>query len=97
MTEWQRPLPRPDNVTGPYWEAAARGELLIQRCPACGHRQFYPRALCTACGHGGGTDSDSTTPLVLTSPRALNATAAPLLPPYGRHMSPCQPPPTFRP
>ena len=48
--EWLRPLPRPDNVTAPYWEAAARGELLIQRCPACGHRQFYPRALCTVCG-----------------------------------------------
>jgi uncharacterized OB-fold protein len=47
---WERPLPRPDNVTAPYWEAAARGELLIQRCPACGHRQFYPRAVCTACG-----------------------------------------------
>jgi uncharacterized protein len=47
---WQRPLPRPDNVTAPYWEAATRGELLIQRCPACGQRQFYPRALCTACG-----------------------------------------------
>jgi len=48
--EWLRPLPRPDNVTAPYWEAAARRELLIQRCPACGHRQFYPRALCTVCG-----------------------------------------------
>ena len=47
--EWLRPLPRPDNVTAPYWEAAARRELLIQRCPACGHRQFYPRALCTVC------------------------------------------------
>ena len=37
-------------------------------------------ALCTACGHGGGSDSGTTTPLVLTSPRALNATTAPLLP-----------------
>ena len=45
-----RPRPRPDNVSTPYWEACARGELLIQRCPACGARQFYPRALCTTCG-----------------------------------------------
>ena len=37
-------------------------------------------ALCTSCGHGGGRDSGSTTPLVLTSPRDLNATAAPPLP-----------------
>ena len=44
-----RPLPAVDDVSRPYWEAAARGELLIQECPACGHRQFYPRALCTAC------------------------------------------------
>lgn len=44
-----RPLPAPDDITRPYWEAAARGELLIQECPACGHRQFYPRALCTSC------------------------------------------------
>lgn len=44
-----RPLPRPDNVSAAYWEAAARGEVLYQECPACGHRQLYPRALCTAC------------------------------------------------
>ncbi len=44
-----RPLPRPDPVSAPFWEATTRGELLIQHCPACGHRQFYPRALCTAC------------------------------------------------
>jgi len=36
-------------VSAPFWEGCARGELLIQRCPACGHRQFYPRAMCTAC------------------------------------------------
>ena len=28
----------------------AEGRLLIQECPKCGHRQWYPRALCTACG-----------------------------------------------
>jgi uncharacterized OB-fold protein len=47
---WERPLPQKDGVSSPYWEAAGRGELLIQRCPRCGHRQFYPRALCTECG-----------------------------------------------
>ena len=49
MSDWARPLPAPDGVSAPYWEAASRGELRIQRCPACGHRQFYPRALCTVC------------------------------------------------
>ena len=49
-TDWTRPIPRPDAVSAPYWEAAARGELLIQECTSCGHRQFYPRAVCTDCG-----------------------------------------------
>lgn len=44
-----RPLPKLDPVSTEYWEALTRSELLIQRCPECGHRQFYPRALCTAC------------------------------------------------
>ena len=48
--DWARPLPRPDAVSAPYWEAAARGELLVQECPKCGNRQFYPRTVCTRCG-----------------------------------------------
>jgi uncharacterized OB-fold protein len=43
------PLPQPDNVSAPYWKALAEGRLTFQECPACGHRQLYPRALCTAC------------------------------------------------
>ncbi len=46
----ERPLPDVDNVSQVYWEAASRGELLYQECPSCEHRQFYPRAMCTACG-----------------------------------------------
>ena len=45
-----RPLPGPDNLSETYWQAAARGELLFQECPACGNRQFWPRAWCTSCG-----------------------------------------------
>ncbi len=44
-----RPLPNPDHVSKPFWEAAAEGKVLYQECPACGHRQFYPRAMCTDC------------------------------------------------
>jgi uncharacterized OB-fold protein len=29
---------------------AAGGELLIQECPGCGHRQHFPRGLCVRCG-----------------------------------------------
>jgi uncharacterized OB-fold protein len=48
--EWRRPLPDPDATQRPFYEAAARGELRLQRCPDCDHAQFYPRAVCVACG-----------------------------------------------
>ena len=42
-----QPVPTPESEA--FWQACAEGRLLIQRCNACGHQQFYPRALCTAC------------------------------------------------
>ncbi|MEY2570496.1 MAG: uncharacterized protein QOE63_846 [Acidimicrobiaceae bacterium] len=50
MRSQDRPKPAKDHITTEYWDATLRGELLIQRCPSCGHRQHYPRLLCTACG-----------------------------------------------
>jgi uncharacterized OB-fold protein len=47
--EWDRSGLAPAALDREFFVAAARGELLYQRCPACGHRQFYPRLLCTAC------------------------------------------------
>jgi uncharacterized OB-fold protein len=44
-----RPLPELDNVSTTFWNAAAEGKVLYQECPSCGHRQFYPRAMCTVC------------------------------------------------
>ncbi|ARU03931.1 hypothetical protein CCO03_03880 [Comamonas serinivorans] len=52
MPEPQRPLPQPTDLTRPYWEAAAMGELHLQRCGACGRWQFYPRPFCLACESG---------------------------------------------
>lgn len=37
-------LPVADVVTDPFWEGAAVGKLLIQRCPVTGRHQWYPRA-----------------------------------------------------
>ncbi|MEM7410238.1 MAG: Zn-ribbon domain-containing OB-fold protein [Myxococcota bacterium] len=48
--DWQKPLPEPDPLYSVFWEAAGEGRLLYQLCPNCGHRQFYPRPLCLACG-----------------------------------------------
>jgi uncharacterized OB-fold protein len=44
------PLPHPNIDSQPYWEGAARDELRYQRCAACHHAQFPPRAQCLRCG-----------------------------------------------
>ena len=44
-----RPVPGPDHVTAPFWDAAADGRLLVQRCTGCGAAQHYPRAMCREC------------------------------------------------
>ena len=38
-----------DPFAFPFWEAARRHELVVQRCGACFHHQFYPRPFCLAC------------------------------------------------
>jgi uncharacterized OB-fold protein len=45
-----KPRPIADELTQPYWDAAADGRLLIQRCSACERHQWYPRAHCVVCG-----------------------------------------------
>lgn len=47
-----RPLPVPDAETAPYWEAAAEGRLVIQKCGHCGAFRFYPRLVCPSCMSG---------------------------------------------
>ncbi|MFQ5852919.1 MAG: Zn-ribbon domain-containing OB-fold protein [Candidatus Binatia bacterium] len=51
MTEQQswRLLPTIEGETRRYWEAAARHQLLIQRCRSCQSYQFYPRGFCGEC------------------------------------------------
>lgn len=44
-----RPLPAPTGLTAPYWAAARRGQLVIQRCAHCQRHQFYPRGFCMHC------------------------------------------------
>jgi uncharacterized OB-fold protein len=38
-----------DPTTETFWKACSEGRLLVQRCRACGHHQFYPRPYCLAC------------------------------------------------
>ena len=45
----KRALPNPDHTSAHYWQSAADGRLVLQRCVSCREYQFYPRALCVAC------------------------------------------------
>jgi uncharacterized OB-fold protein len=45
----EKPLPRPTEDSAPYWEAAHKGELRLQRCGECSHVRFPPSVLCPRC------------------------------------------------
>jgi uncharacterized OB-fold protein len=36
-------------TSAPFWEGAARGELLVQACGSCGKRRMPPRPMCPQC------------------------------------------------
>ena len=45
-----RPLPSPNALTEPYWQAAHQRELKLPRCESCTKFHFYPRSACPHCG-----------------------------------------------
>lgn len=49
LADLEVPGPTETTLTRPFWDAAAEGVLLIQRCGACGRAVFYPRAICPHC------------------------------------------------
>ena len=54
-------FPLPDvswEPTREFWAGAARGQLLITRCEACGGYVWYPQPPCRGCG---GTVAADTT------------------------------------
>ncbi|CAN5756357.1 hypothetical protein BH23PSE1_BH23PSE1_00210 [soil metagenome] len=44
-----KPIPEESKVAKPYWDAARRGELQIQRCASCGLHRHYPQLVCPQC------------------------------------------------
>ena len=50
-TVYAKPLPDPYNaeLSGPFWQAAKRHELVMPRCKTCADLFFYPRELCPHC------------------------------------------------
>jgi uncharacterized protein len=52
MATAQRKIPAPQASpdTQPFWDAAAKGQLVIKKCRACGESHYYPRPHCPFCG-----------------------------------------------
>lgn len=44
------PLPQPDELTAPYWDAAQRHELHLQHCGECNTIRHPPTETCASCG-----------------------------------------------
>jgi uncharacterized protein len=51
-TEIDHPEPHASWETRGYWEGAGRGEIVVQRCRACGVTQHKPRGVCATCLSG---------------------------------------------
>ena len=49
MTTAEKPIPRVDDLNRPFWEAANRGELVLQRCRDCGRWRYPPSWGCPDC------------------------------------------------
>lgn len=45
-----RPLPEITPATEPFWAAAKRRQLVVQRCASCGTHRFPPELGCASCG-----------------------------------------------
>src|SRR5947208_13694504 len=49
IADRSRPLPVPDEVTGPFWDAARQRRLAIQRCQRCATYFHPPLPACDVC------------------------------------------------
>ena len=52
MSEYMKPLPKPSPTSRPFWEAARKHELRLQRCAKCRAYIYYPRDRCPHCFAG---------------------------------------------
>ncbi|HJQ82716.1 MAG TPA: Zn-ribbon domain-containing OB-fold protein [Candidatus Binatia bacterium] len=46
---YAKPLPEMTPAMRPFWDAARRRELVVQRCSGCGTARFPARDLCSRC------------------------------------------------
>lgn len=45
----KKPAPQINATTQPFWDAAKKGELRMQKCADCGHIRFPIGPVCTSC------------------------------------------------
>ena len=45
-----KPIPVPDELTKPFWDACNQRRLVVQNCTACNRKQYPPQLACAACG-----------------------------------------------
>src|SRR5262245_44305578 len=46
---YAKPLPEPTALSRPFWEGTRAGQLLLQKCDACGAFRWTPQVLCRVC------------------------------------------------
>lgn len=49
MSQIEPPLPDPDDLSAPFWDATREKRLVIQWCSACDRGIHYPRHACPSC------------------------------------------------
>jgi hypothetical protein len=49
MAERKISPPAINPETKHFWDAAAKGQLLMKKCLACGELHYYPRSICPFC------------------------------------------------
>lgn len=45
-----KPIPQPDALSKPFWDAVNERRLIIQNCTACKRLQYPPEQRCANCG-----------------------------------------------
>lgn len=46
---YNKPIPEPDPLSKPFWDAAKTGKLVLPRCRDCNRVHWYPRWICPHC------------------------------------------------
>jgi uncharacterized OB-fold protein len=49
VSGYAKPLPQVTPEMKPFWDAAHRHELVVQRCAGCGRHRFPARDICSRC------------------------------------------------